>query len=294
MAFSPETGLVYIPSQDAGFPFFEDQNFELTKLGFNTGVDLNAASMPQIPEIKEQIMAGVNGYLLAWDPVAQEPRWRVEHPAASNGGILATAGNLVVQGTAGGDFVVYRADNGEKLWSSHVQTGVLAGPVSYEVDGEQYIAVAAGWGGIWALAPGELGLIAGRLGNKSRVLAFKLSGDAQLPPVNSPAPLVFDPPEATAGEETVARGKYLYHRHCVVCHGDAAVSGGMLPDLRASPTLKNELWNAIVLEGALTARGMVSFSAELDEADAGAIRAYIIARAHESILLAEAAKGGGQ
>jgi len=291
MAFNPNTGLVYIPIQDAAFPYIEDPAFNPTSLGFNVGVDFNAGSMPQVPEIKSQILASVKGYLVAWDPVAQEQAWRVEYPGPSNGGVLTTAGNLVVQGTAGGDVVAYRADNGAKLWSAHAQTGVLAGPVSYTVDGEQYIAVAAGWGGIWSLATGEIGLISGRLGNKSRVLAFKLGGNATLPPATAPAALVFNPPEATADEETVLRGKALYHRHCVACHGDAAVSGGLLPDLRATPALGTpELWMSIVLGGALTERGMVSFAAEVDEADAEAIRAYLIARAHESIALAAGAE----
>ena len=290
MAYNPNTQLVYIPVQDAGFPYFDDPNFEPTKLGFNTGVDFNKGSMPQIPEVKKEIMSGVKGYLVAYDPVAQETRWRVDYAGPSNGGVLTTAGNLVVQGTAAGDVVIYRADDGKKLWSSHVQTGVLAGPVSYTVGNEQYIAVVAGWGGIFSLAPGEIGLLSGRLGNKSRMLAFKLGGTVQLPPASAPAPLTFNPPAATADEETVARGKFLYHRHCGTCHGDAAVSGGILPDLRASPAIQGELWTAIVLGGALTDRGMVSFAAELDDADAEAIRAYIIARAHESQAMASAAQ----
>jgi len=288
MAYNPDTGLVYIPAQDAGFPYFDDPNFEPTKLGFNTGVDFNAGSMPQIPEVKKQIMSGVKGYLVAYDPIAQEPRWRVDHAGPSNGGVLTTAGNLVAQGTAAGDVVIYLADSGEKLWSFNAQTGVLAAPVSYTVDGEQYIAVAVGWGGIFSLAPGEIGLMSGRLGNKSRMLAFKLGGDVQLPPPSAPAPLAFNPPTATADEETVARGKFLYHRHCGTCHGDAAVSGGILPDLRASPAIQGELWTSVVLGGALTSRGMVSFAPELSDADSEAIRAYIIARAHESQAMASA------
>jgi mono/diheme cytochrome c family protein len=128
--------------------------------------------------------------------------------------------------------------------------------------------------------------MSGRLGNKSRVLAFKLGGEAGLPPASALPPLVFDPPESGADEETVARGKFLYHRHCVVCHGDAAVSGGLLTDLRASPTIHSDLWQTIVLKGPLTERGMVSYAAELDVDDVEAIRAYIIARANESKALA--------
>jgi PQQ-dependent dehydrogenase (methanol/ethanol family) len=288
MSYSPDTGLVYIPAQDAGFPYFDDENFTWTKLGFNVGVDFNKASMPQIPEVKAQILGGIEGSLLAWDPVAQKEAWRIKLAGPSNGGVLTTGGNLLVQGTAGGDLVAYRADNGDKLWSAPVQTGIIAPPVTYEVGGEQYIAIAAGWGGIYALAPGEIGLMSGRLGNKSRVLAFKLGGKAELPPATPLPPLEFAPPEATADEATVARGKYLYHRHCVVCHGDAAVSGGLLTDLRASPMIHGEPWNSVVLGGSLTSRGMVSYAAELDSADSEAIRAYIIARAHESKALAGA------
>jgi quinohemoprotein ethanol dehydrogenase len=288
MSFSPDTGLVYIPVQDLAFPYFDDPNYEPTALGFNTGVDFDKAALPQIREVKEQVFGSIKGHLLAWDPVAQEEVWRVEYPGPSNGGVLTTAGNLAVQGTAKGDVVVYRADNGKQLWSAHAQTGVLAGPVSYAIDGEQYISVAAGWGGVFALAPGEIGLMSGRLGNKSRVLTFKLGGNAKLPEASVLPPLAFDPPEATADEETVAQGKFLYHRHCVVCHGDAAVSGGLLPDLRASPALQGELFQSIVLDGVLTERGMVSYAAELGVDDVEAIRAYLIARAHESIALAGA------
>jgi alcohol dehydrogenase (cytochrome c)/quinohemoprotein ethanol dehydrogenase len=287
MAYNPDTGLVYIPAQDAGFPYFDDENFYRVKLGFNVGVDFNKASMPQIPEVKAQILGGIKASLLAWDPVAQKEAWRLEYPGLSNGGILTTAGNLVAQGTAGGDFMLYRADDGEKLWSTHVQTGVIAAPVTYEVGGAQYIAVAAGWGGIYALAPGEIGLLSGRLGNRSRVLAFKLGGEAVLPPASPLPPLQFNPPDATADEETVVRGKFLYHRHCVVCHGDAAISGGLLSDLRASPTIHGDAWHSAVLEGSLTPLGMVSYAPELNAEDSDAIRAYIIARARESKALAE-------
>ena len=286
MAYNPRTGLVYIPVQDAAFPYFADDQFEPTALGFNTGVDFNSGSMPQVPEVKEQIMSGIKGFLLAWDPVEQAEAWRVAYPGPSNGGVLTTAGNLVIQGSAGGEVIAYRADDGERLWSSPAQTGVLAGPVSYEADGHQYIAVAAGWGGVFALAPGEIGLMSGRLGNVSRILAFRLDGDVELPPDGAERTLVLDPPPLTADEETVARGKAVYHRHCVVCHGDAAVSGGVLPDLRASPSIEDRAaFDAIVLDGARSALGMVSYAAELDADDTEAVRAYLVYRAHESVSL---------
>ena len=283
MSYNPNTGLIYVPMQDAGFVYFDDLDFKPTKLDFNVGVDFGKGSMPQDPEVKKQIFSGIKGYLLAWDPVAKKAAWRVEYPGPSNGGTLTTAGNLVVQGTAAGDVVIYRADDGTKLWSMPVHTGVLAGPVSYEAGGEQYIAVPAGWGGIFALAPGEIGLMSGRLGNHSRVLAFKLGGKAELPTDALPPPLTLTPPDATASDETVAKGKALYSRHCGRCHGDAAVSGGMLPDLRATPGVDAALWKSVVIDGVRADRGMVSFASELSEDDVAAIRAYVIARAHQTL-----------
>ena len=99
-------------------------------------------------------MPDVKGYLLAWDPVNQKEVWRANYLGPWNGGVLTTAGNLVVQGNAAGDFGAYRADNGQKLWSMSAQSPVMAAPVTYEVDGEQYIAVLAGWGGILPLDSG--------------------------------------------------------------------------------------------------------------------------------------------
>ena len=128
MSFNPATGLVYIPAQDAGFPYIADPDFKSTKLGYNVGVDFNGASMPQIPEVKKAAFAGIKAYLLAWDPVQQAPAWRIEYPGPSNGGTLTTAGNLVVQGTAGGDLVIYRADDGKRLWSFHGADRRAGGP----------------------------------------------------------------------------------------------------------------------------------------------------------------------
>jgi quinohemoprotein ethanol dehydrogenase len=91
------------------------------------------------------------GSLIAWDPVPQKARWSVEYVAPWNGGTLATAGNLVFQGSADGRFIAYNATAGEKLWESPAGTGVVAAPVTYDVDGKQYVSVAVGWGGVFGL-----------------------------------------------------------------------------------------------------------------------------------------------
>src|SRR5690606_11094312 len=84
------------------------------------------------------------GALLGGNPVARAPRWRFVDPRETvNGGTLATAGDLELAGGGEGELFAYHAATGERLWGFDAQTGVAAGPISYSVDGVQYIAVAA-------------------------------------------------------------------------------------------------------------------------------------------------------
>jgi PQQ-dependent dehydrogenase (methanol/ethanol family) len=282
MSYSPLTGLVYIPIQEAGFLYKSDARFEWKSLATNDGIDFAAAGMPQDPKVKTAILKSITGRLIAWDPTQQKQVWSVQRPVPWNGGTLSTAGNLVFEGTADGHFEAYRADTGEKVWSMEVQRSVMAGPVSYEVKGEQYIAVLSGWGGVFALATGEIALKAGRRPNIGRMLAFKLGGNATLPPVQEVEMPVLNPPKSTASAATIENGKRLYQRFCSGCHGDVAVSGGVLPDLRYSGTLANDQWFNVVLDGLLQPNGMVSFSKDLSRRDAESIRAYVISRANET------------
>ena len=282
MAYSPVTGLVYIPVNEAGFEYKSPTSFAESQLADNLGIDMVAAGMPQAAKIKQAILSSVKGKLLAWDPLRQKEAWAVDRPGPWNGGVLATAGNLVFEGTAGGNFEAYRAASGDKLWSFAAQTGVMAGPITYEVNGQQYVAVLAGWGGVFPLATGEVSFKSGRVRNVSRMLVFKLDGNASLPPLPQVEEPRLDPPAATASTDTVHRGERLFQDYCSRCHGDVAVSGGVLPDLRYSSTLRNDQWFYIVRGGMLQSRGMVSFARELTKQDAAAIRAYVIFRAHQS------------
>jgi len=283
MSYSPLTGLVYIPVQDAGFFYKADGHYENKSLAFNTGTDFVAAGMPQKPEVKKAILDNIKGHLSAWDPVQQKEVWRVERKSPVNGGILSTAGNLVFEGTAQGTLEAYRADTGEKLWSAETQSGVVAAPVSYTVGGQQYVAVLVGWGGVFPLATGEIALRSGRTQNIGRLLAFKLGGNASLPaPPELPRAELKAIP-STANTATVQKGEALYQRYCSACHGDVAVSGGVLPDLRYSSALQSDQWFDVVLKGLLKQFGMVSFNKELSRGDAAAIRAYVISRANQSV-----------
>lgn len=283
MSFSSSTGLVYIPAQEVPFPYIADGNLSPSKLAVNLGISLDAAGMPQEKEVKKQVMETLKGRLLAWDPVAQKEVWRVEHAGPWNGGVLSTAGNLVFQGTAAGDFVAYSADSGEKLWSMPVQTGVVAPAVTYSIAGEQYITLAVGWGGALTLVAGEVAHRSGKQRNISRLLTFKLGGEALLPEDNYQAPQLPVVEELQVTDDTILAGKARFQRYCSACHGDVAVSGGVIPDLRYSPMLMSEqAFKAVVLDGVLKDRGMISFAAELSAEDAEAMRAYLIRRNNES------------
>jgi alcohol dehydrogenase (cytochrome c)/quinohemoprotein ethanol dehydrogenase len=287
MSYSPLTGLTYIPVNDLGFKFKSPDDFEFKKLAANYGIDTVAAGMPQDAKIKKAIMDTVKGKLVAWDPVQQKQAWAVERIGPWNGGTLATAGNLVFEGTAAGRFEAYRANSGEKVWSFDAQTGVMAGPVTYSVGGEQYVAVLAGWGGVFPLATGEVSFKSGRVRNISRMLAFKLGGTATLPPAPKLEEPVLNPPRSVADSATIHRGEALYQRFCASCHGDVAVSGGVLPDLRYSTTLANDRWFKIVRDGAYQSLGMVSFAKEVSQKDATDIRAYVIFRANQTLAEAK-------
>jgi alcohol dehydrogenase (cytochrome c)/quinohemoprotein ethanol dehydrogenase len=216
--------------------------------------------------------------------VAKKEVWRVEYPGAWNSGVLSTAGDIVFQGTMGGQFVAYGAKDGAKLWSADVQSGVVAAPMTYSIHGTQYVAVVVGWGGTYALATGEIGL-KGResvTGNKGRVLVFKLGGTATLPPASPRSAPLAKPPERFGDDKIRGLGMAMYARFCSTCHGDGAVSAGVLPDLRKSLALESAArWKPIVLDGALKDRGMVGFSKVFTPEQAEAIRAYIVARANE-------------
>jgi len=292
MSYSPRTGLVYIPANLAGFPFFAEEDWQPSDIGMQTGLDYAATAMPADTAFRQQNLDATTGALVAWNPAARKEAWRVPYEGPWNGGTLATAGNLVFQGNAKEEFAAFSADKGEKLWSFATQTGVIAAPMTYAVDGEQYVAVLAGWGGVWDVAPGVLSAKSGRPRNISRLLVFKLGATGELPPAPALRDMVLDPPAFTGTAEQLAHGAALYGRFCSVCHGDAAVAGAINPDLRHSGAIGDaNAIRMIVVDGALSHNGMVSFKSAVNAGDAEAIRQYIIKRANEDKALEQAAGG---
>ena len=278
MSYSPITGLVYFTVQEDWIALSVAREFTPKKFrsnpawGFETDPEKRAENARLMNERRQ-------AWLTAWDPVKQREAWRVPHSDVGSGGALATAGNIVAQGSIDRDFVIYRATDGEKLWSMPIQTVALAGPVSYEVDGEQYIAVNAGWGGGRAQ-------VARASGNNfqiapARMLVFKLGGDETLPPLEAlTTTLPPMPPALTATEQEVSMGAQLFNETCSRCHGQDAIGGQK--DLRFMSLETHEDFNTIVLEGTLVEKGMAAFADILDEGEVNAIHAYLIARANES------------
>jgi quinohemoprotein ethanol dehydrogenase len=272
MSYSPDTGLVYIPALENIFSYSRTATYEHKDMAWNIPFNPDVEPAAGVEDFESK------GYLLAWDPVSNSEAWRISHDKDWNGGVLSTAGNLLVQGAADGRFVIYRADNGEVLWERYIQTGAVAGPISYAVDGEQYIAVAAGWAGAIPILGG--GGTTATHNAPMRILAFKLGGEAKLPAPGVPGEVHVPEIEITAG--IIETGAERYNTYCATCHGIGVVSGGMLPDLRYMSPDTHAAFRDIVLGGLRTDRGMASFADVLSGEEADAIYAYVVDEARKA------------
>jgi len=273
-AYSPKTGLVYIPAQD------NPTSFSMNPA--HSYIWHLIASPKQLAEMtKGQPTVDIGGFLRAWDPVAHVVRWQVKHSATWNGSVLATAGDLVFQPTQDGYFNAYDARTGAELKRLFTGSAAIAGPMTYTVGGTQYVAVAAGYGGAlsWRMADDSAARI---YENQGRMLVFKLDGGEVPTPPKRPVPKgppVVDlskfPP---ADPELMTRGARLYG-HCAPCHGRSG-SAPNLPNLERVHEIGPDGFRSIVLEGILEPLGMPNFSGELSEDDVGALYEYVSRGAH--------------
>ena len=288
MAYSPKTGLVYLPAQEVPYLYSTDSGFKYTPGAWNIAIDVLKNLPPDDPATFKATRALLKGQLLAWDPVAQKEVWRVQYDGPWNGGALATAGNLVFQGNAKGQFQAFAADTGKPLWNFDAQTGVIAGPISFAVDGTQYVAVMAGYGGAYPLTSPFVDKPR-FVGENGRVLVFKLGGTAKLPPAPPFEVPPANPPQGNWTPQQIAAGKTAYESTCALCHGPAAIGGGVLPDLRRSAALSDKAtWDSVVADGALKDRGMIAWKGIFTPAQIEDIRGYVGAQA-KRLQAAEAA-----
>jgi PQQ-dependent dehydrogenase (methanol/ethanol family) len=271
MSYDAQTGLVYIPTTDRRAD---------TKAPVEAG----------------ESGAGLFGRLIGWDPVAESARWSVEEEIAVNGGVLATAGNLVFQGQGTGEFAAYAADNGKKLWSIQTKSAIDSIPVTFSVKGEQYVITSVGWGsGSRLFAPGRTMATPESKRGPERLYAFKLGGTVPFPYPKIEVPAVPKPPEQKATLEQIRKGEKLYVSfYCEGCHSPgidgsgAWVEDGAVPDLRYAPPEVHKDWYQIVMGGTHWSKGMPGLAdppkfafpnAHLTVADADAIHAYVIDQA---------------
>jgi quinohemoprotein ethanol dehydrogenase len=274
MSFSPKTGLVYIPAQETYqvYGVAEDDQFNFV-LGRSTWA--GGRGNPELRrELNQQVAEREKGYLLAWDPVQQKEAWRAEHPHAGSGGTMVTAGNLVVQSTIRKTLSIYKADTGDLLWEAPIQSVAPGGPITYMVDGKQYIAINAGWNSALVNGLNEDGPFTYA---PARLLVFALDANLELPPEPAPGEL-FAPPQVEIDPEQAARGEALFAGNCQLCHGVSAIGG--LKDLRyMSPDTHND-YMAIVINGTRADKGMPR-QENMTEEQAEDIHAYLIKRAQE-------------
>jgi len=273
MSYSPKTGLVYIPYMQNGVRFYKGapQPGDFDNFGISIG------SVRTSPEDGK-------GALLAWDPVGQKARWKVQHDVIMNGGTLSTAGDLVFQGTADGYFTGYDAATGKRLWRFNAGLGIISPPISYELGGKQYVSILVGYGGSAAVGSDVMS-VGWKWGAPRRLLTFAIGGSAKLPPSPPPDMRVhaLDDPNFVFSAADARAGKELYMQ-CVLCHGrDLAPSGGPAPDLRESAVpLDAESFWATVHDGALLTAGMPQFQ-DITREQLNQLRAYIRAGARAAL-----------
>lgn len=270
MSFNPQTGLAYFPAQNVPLVLTEDKQWtaqNTNKPGVamgGVGWNLGMAANTRPPETKPF------GRLIAWDPVNRKQAWSHEYVSPWNGGTLSTAGGLVFEGSADARLIAFNAKTGEKLWDTPTGTGVVAAPITYELDGKQYISVAAGWGGVYGLAEGASPTTA-----TGTVYTYVLNGKAKMPEfakfqVGSLLTGVkYDPKDVEAGTG-------LYIANCVFCHGVPAVNkGGNLPNLGYVDKAIIDNLDKFIFNGPFTSMGMPDFTGKLTQDDVEKLKAFI-------------------
>ncbi len=273
MSFNPKTGLIYIPAMDIGFIYVSNKDFTYNR-DDNSGIDY-------FPVLEGTNYGGIKpkeaGRLVAWDPVKQKEIWRVNMKVPdANGGVLSTGSNLVFQGTTDGYFVVYNAKTGEKLKEIETGTGIMAGPVTYMVDGEQYVAVMAGFGGAELPFPPKDAAF-WKYENKGRILAFKLGGTKVPIPAAKEKITMQDPPQKKLSADLIQKGELQYRKLCIFCHGGFGKEHiSAYPDLANMSKNIHDQFREILLKGTLRSYGMADFADILNENDVEAIHQFLI------------------
>jgi quinohemoprotein ethanol dehydrogenase len=283
MAYNPQTNLVYIPARELSMVYGQPREWSYKKGKGQVNLAIGYDKNPRF--LADTIAPETQGKLIAWDPVNQREVWSVKHHSPWNAGVLSTP-ELIFQGTAEGMLLAYDAYKGKPLWQANVHSGVVAPPITYEVDGKQYLTLAAGWGGVLGRSvrftdqsyPGTLSPLA--LGAKKATPTFPVLTST-----------LIDLP-SSADSTIIGTGKRMYDQYCQRCHGTPGDGGGAMPDLTFSRAEVFEQFTNIVHDGAYLPKGMPNFGDRLKPEDVNAIKQYILSTAH--ILRENLAAGENQ
>jgi quinohemoprotein ethanol dehydrogenase len=269
MSYSPKTGLVYIPTMQLGVHFNQPGGMG-DRMVIADGRD-------------------GKGGLVAWDPLHQRQAWYVQHETFFNGGTLATAGNLVFQGTADGYLTAYDALSGAQRWRFYAGMGIISAPVSFSIGGRQYLSVLTGYGASAGAA--SLTRVGWRYAMPRRLLTFALDEHGPLPQLAQPDLSVHAVDDAMRQLDPtqVAAGMKLYDVRCRLCHGGGVASPGSAPDLRESQLASSAdgIW-VVAHDGALLQNGMPRFD-DLSRPEVEQIFAYIRSAARSAVADNQAA-----
>ncbi len=181
------------------------------------------------------------------------------------------------QGSTSGTLTAYRADTGKPLWVGNADTSILTAPISYDVQGQQFVAVVAGAGGGQMLEGARHTFIRDQPSGPARILVFSLQGNATLPSPKPAAAATRSPIAQFGTPQQVALGEKHYAFYCARCHGHGTITELPRMDLQRSAALgDSQKWRLVVFAGLLKPQGMPGFIAELKPEDAEAIRAYVV------------------
>ena len=294
MGYNSETGLLYISAYETKEAGAGGRGPTLEADGLAVGEAAELGGSARGGRLEYAKYAPVaRGKLVAFDPVKQEPRWVVTLPVEINGGVLTTAGNLVFHGDASGEFAAYAADAGRKIWSVNTGSAMQSVPVTYVINGEQYVLTPVGMGGGYRLfgKASDMSTLETKRG-PARLLAFKLGGKAAMPVIQTVIPAVPKPPEQPGSMQQIAEGARVYNKfYCQKCHSPEAdgsgawVLNGEVPDLRYMPRDVHQQFNSVVLGGSHVEQGMPRYSTPpgwpliktaMTPEDADALHDYII------------------
>ncbi len=283
MAYNRKTQLVYFPVRESSFFYGKNLEWKYNQasvfgsgVGWNTGVG-NDASKPIRKDTSSRKMVSVEK-LVAWDPIAQREVWNRPLVGVWNGGVVTTGTGLVFQGTADGKFTAIDADNGKLLWEYNIGSGIIGTPMTFEIDGKQYITIAAGWGGVLGLWDKFTEKI-----QPGTVYTFALDGHTDPPVFAKVEPKKLTDLSYTASTKELEHGAILYDQYCGSCHNSIADGEGSIPDLGYSTVSTHQSFREIVLNGAYLPAGMPSFSNRLSDKDVKDIQNFVLATAGKKI-----------